>query len=141
MGSLGTAIGPDLTAVAKRFTRKEVIESILFPSHVVSDQYRTQRVLTSDGKVYSGQVSKNSDGSYTVRDSALVEKIIAEQDIDQIQPSQASLMPSGLLDTLSATEIRDLMTYLGFVPQQGTSTPSATSEPQTADGRPLPTNR
>ncbi len=128
MGSIGTAIGPDLTTVAKRFTRKEVIESILFPSHVISDQYRTQRVLTTDGKVYSGQVSKNLNGTITVRDSKLAEKIIAEQDIDQIQPSKSSLMPSGLLDTLSAAEIRDLMTFLGFVPASQTAgrTPSDT---------------
>lgn len=118
MGSIGTAIGPDLTSVAKRFTRKELVESILFPSHIVSDQYQTQRVLTTSGKVVSGQVVKNPNGTYTVRDSSLVETVIAEQDIDQIQPSKSSLMPSGLLDTLTAAEIRDLMAYLGFVPPQ-----------------------
>ncbi len=129
MEALGKSIGPDLTSIAKRFTRKEVIESILFPSHIVSDQYRTQRVLTADGKVFSGQVSHNGDGSITVRDSTLQEKVIAEQDIDQIQPSKASLMPSGLLDNLTAAEIRDLMAFLGFVPAQQTAsrTPAATS--------------
>ena len=130
MGSVGTAIGPDLTAVAKRFTRKEAIESILFPSHIISDQYRTQRVLTSDGQVFSGQVVKNADGALTVRDSSLNERIIAEQDVDQIQPSKASLMPSGLFDTLSGPEIRDLLAYLGFVPAQS-QTASRTSESST----------
>ncbi len=118
MGSKGVAIGPELTAVAKRFTRKEVIESILFPSHIISDQYRTERVLTTDGKVHSGQVSKNANGTITVRDSSLAEKVIAVQDIDEIQPSKSSLMPSGLFDNLTAAEIRDLMAYLGFVPAQ-----------------------
>ncbi len=118
MGTVGNAIGPDLTSVAKRFTRKELVESILFPSHIISDQYQTQRVLTTSGKVVSGQVVKNPNGTYTVRDSSLVETVIAEQDIDQIQPSKSSLMPSGLLDTLTAAEIRDLMAYLGFVPPQ-----------------------
>ncbi len=116
MGSLGTAIGPDLSALAKRFTRKEALESILFPSHIISDQYRTQRVLTTGGQVFSGQVVKNGDGSLTVRDSSLNEHVIAEQDVDQIQASKASLMPSGLFDTLSGAEIRDLLAYLGFVP-------------------------
>ncbi len=118
MGSTGTAIGPDLTAIAKRFTRKEVLESILFPSHSVSDQYRTHRVLTIEGQVVSGQVAKNSDGTLTVRDSKLHETIIAEQDVDEMKPSKTSLMPSGLLDTLSAAEIRDLLAYMGFVPPQ-----------------------
>jgi putative heme-binding domain-containing protein len=130
MGSVGTAIGPDLSAVAKRFTRKEVLESILFPSHVISDQYRTQRVLTTDGRVFSGQIVENVAGSLTVRDSSLNERVIAEQDVEQIQPSKASLMPSGLLDTLSGAEIRDLLTYMGFVPAQS-QTASRTSESST----------
>ena len=128
MGSSGAAIGPDLTAVAKRFTRKEVLESILFPSHSVSDQYRTQRVLTASGQVVSGQVAKNPDGTLTVRDSKLHETIIAEQDVDEIMPSKTSLMPSGLLDNLSASEIRDLLAFMGFVPAQ-----QSTSELRTAD--------
>lgn len=121
MGSIGTAIGPDLTSVSKRFTRKETIESMLFPSHIISDQYRTQRVVTLDGQVYSGIVTRHSNGTVSIRDSSLNENIVAEQDVDQIQPSKTSLMPSGLLDNLTAAEIRDLMTYMGFVPPQQTA--------------------
>ena len=90
----------------------------MFPSHVIGDQYATKRVLTADGKVLSGILSTNSDGSITVRDSNLRETVVAEQDVDQVHPSKVSLMPSGLFDNLSAEEIRDLMAYLGFVPPQ-----------------------
>lgn len=116
--SIGTAIGPDLTSVASRFTRKETLESIIYPSHVISDQYRTQRVLTVDGKVYDGVVTQGEDGALTIRDSDLEIHVVAEQDVDQIRPSKTSLMPSGLVDRLTAADIRDLMTYLGFVPAQ-----------------------
>lgn len=118
MGQVGKSVGPDLSAIAKRFTRKEAIESIMFPSHVISDQYATKRVLTTDGKVLSGILSTNTDGSITVRDSNLRETIVAEQDVDQVHPSKVSLMPSGLFDNLSAEEIRDMMAFLGFVPPQ-----------------------
>jgi putative heme-binding domain-containing protein len=118
MGPLGKSIGPDLTTVAQRFTRKEVLESTLYPSHVISDQYRTQRVMTTSGKVYSGVLAENADGSRTIRDSNLEEHMIAEQDIEQIVPSKVSLMPSGLLDSLTAADIRDMMTFLGYVPDQ-----------------------
>ncbi len=84
MGQIGKAVGPDLTSIAKRFTRKEALESIMFPSHVISDQYATKRVLTTDGKVLSGILSTNTDGSITVRDSNLRETVVAEQDIDQV---------------------------------------------------------
>ncbi|MEZ6136201.1 MAG: HEAT repeat domain-containing protein [Pirellulaceae bacterium] len=122
VGNLGKSVGPDLTSAANRFTRKELLESTLYPSHIISDQYRTQRVLTTSGKVYTGVVLENSDGTRVVRDSNLDEHIIAEQDIEQIQPSKISLMPSGLLDTLTAADIRDMMTFLGFVPEQQVAT-------------------
>lgn len=117
-GLIGTSIGPDLTTVANRFTRNEVLESIIYPSHIISDQYQTKRVLTVDGKVFSGILSQGANGTVTVRDSDLNEHIVAEQDIERIQPSKTSLMPSGLINELSAEEIRDLMTFLGFVPPQ-----------------------
>ncbi len=116
MGTVGKQVGPDLSAVAKRFTRKEVLESVLFPSHVISDQYTARRVLTTSGHVYNGLVNKKSDGSLIVKDSDLTDHVVAEQDIEDVQLSKVSMMPSGLFDTLAAEEIRDLLAYLGFVP-------------------------
>ncbi len=110
----GTAIGPDLTTLTSRFTRKEVVESILYPSHIISDQYRTQRVLTVDGQVLTGVVSKEADGTLSIRDSNLDTHIVAEQDVEQIEASKTSLMPSGLIDNLTSAEIRDMVTFLGY---------------------------
>jgi putative heme-binding domain-containing protein len=114
----GKLIGPDLSAVAKRFTRKEVLEAILFPSHVISDQYATKRVRTASGHVYNGIVSRQGNGSLTVRDSDLNEHFVSEEDIEEVLPSKVSLMPSGLLDSLTAEEIRDMFAYMGFLPLQ-----------------------
>lgn len=117
-GTNGKQIGPDLTAVAKRFTRKEVLESVLFPSHVISDQYAARRVLTASGTVHNGLVTRKSDGSLVVKDSDLTEHNVAEEDIEEIVPSKVSMMPSGLFDSLSAEEIRDLFAFMGYVPTQ-----------------------
>lgn len=117
-GANGKQIGPDLTAVAKRFTRKEVLESVLFPSHVISDQYAARRVLTATGHVHNGLVTRKSDGSLIVKDSELNEHVVAEEDIEEMVPSKVSMMPSGLFDSLSAEEIRDLFAFMGYVPTQ-----------------------
>ena len=37
---------------------------------------------------------------------------IATGDIEEVQPSRVSMMPNGLLDTLSDEEILDLLAYL-----------------------------
>ena len=128
-GSLGKVVGPDLTTVSSRFTRKEVIESILFPSHVISDQYRSYRVLTTDGKVHAGMMIKNADNSVTIRDSQLKEVTISEENIETLEPSGTSLMPSGLFDDLSSAEIRDLMTFMGYVPDQPKKLAESPSKP------------
>ena len=125
----GATVGPDLTSLAKRFSRKETLEAILFPSHVISDQYATKRVLTADGRIISGIAVTGADGSLTIRDSELKHHTIAEQDIAQVQPSKVSVMPSGLLDRLTIEEIRDLFAYMGYVStQQVAQRPSSASQ-------------
>ncbi len=116
LNAKGIALGPDLTAVAKRFTRQEVLESIIFPSHVISDQYASQKVLTTGGEVHVGLVTNHSDGGVTIRKSDLTEVRISSEEIEEIAPSKLSFMPAGLLDGLSLVEIRDMLCTLGFVP-------------------------
>lgn len=111
----GPSIGPDLTNSHRRYSRQEFLESVLFPSHVISNQYQTSRILTVDGQSYNGMALKNANGTITLRDSSLNETVIPEEDIDELSPSQISLMPRGLLNELSLDEIRDLMCYVGYL--------------------------
>ncbi len=115
-GSDGQQVGPDLTSLAKRFSKREVLEAVLFPSHMISDQYRSRRVLTHSGRVYTGLVSDSGNGTMTIRDSQNQVVTLEESDVDQILPSNASIMPDGLLDNLSMQQISDLMAYMGVVP-------------------------
>jgi putative heme-binding domain-containing protein len=117
MNAQGGGFGPELTSVNRRFTRTEVLEAILFPSHVISDQYASKKVLTKDGEVYTGIMIKTAKG-IALRVNENKEFVIPDEEIDEISPSKLSAMPAGLLDNLSPTEIRDLMCYLGFVPEE-----------------------
>jgi putative heme-binding domain-containing protein len=117
MNGTGGGYGPDLTSLNRRFTRLETLESILYPSHVISDQYATKKVLTKDGEVHTGILVKTSKG-LAVRVSENKEFVLPEEQIDEVQSSKTSVMPAGLFDTLSPSEIRDLMVYLGYVPAE-----------------------
>jgi mono/diheme cytochrome c family protein len=55
-GDDGGSTGPDLTQAAGRFQLKDLVEAIVHPSRVVSDQYRGSIVQTADGKVVSGRI-------------------------------------------------------------------------------------
>ena len=120
MNGQGGGYGPDLTSLNRRFTRNEAIESILFPSHVISDQYATKKVLTRSGEVYVGVVVKTAKG-IAVRVNENKEFVIPDEDIEELLPSKTSVMPVGLLDELTPTEIRDLMSFLGYVPSEKTA--------------------
>jgi putative heme-binding domain-containing protein len=115
-GNYGEPIGPDLSGIAKRFTKREIVESILYPGHVVSDQYASKKVLTLDGNVLVGMISEQADGTLVVRDARNNITMVAARDVDQILPSTTSIMPSGLIDDLTREEISDMMAYLGVVP-------------------------
>lgn len=117
MNGVGGGYGPDLSSVNRRFTRIETLESILFPSHVISDQYATKKVLTKDGEVYTGILVKTAKG-VAVRVNENKEFVLAEDQIEEVQSSKSSVMPAGLLDNLTPSEIRDLMVYLGYVPAE-----------------------
>jgi hypothetical protein len=51
LGAVGQGLGPDLTTVRSRFRPIEILESIVEPSKVISDQYKAATVATMDGKV------------------------------------------------------------------------------------------
>ncbi len=114
MNEQGVGLGPDLTSLAKRFTRQEALEAILYPSHVISDQYATKKIVTNDGLVVTGLATERGDG-YLIRTSDRQQIQVPKSEIEEIINSRTSLMPSGLLDSLSPTEIRDLMCFLGYV--------------------------
>ena len=65
-GTVGQGLGPDLTTVRSRFRPIEILESIVEPSKVISDQYKATTVATADGKVFNGMpvVSDGPDRWY-----------------------------------------------------------------------------
>jgi putative heme-binding domain-containing protein len=115
-GDRGDGVGPDLTTVSRRFQKKEILESILFPSLVISDQYASKTVLTTDGRSITGLAAKQADGSLVVLQSNGQKATIAAGDIDQVLPCKISVMPEGLLNTLTLDDIANLFTYLNQPP-------------------------
>lgn len=111
-GDKGESMGPDLTTVANRFTRRETLESIYYPSMVISSQYASKTVLTTDGKTFTGIVAAGANGETVVLTSNGDRISFPAATIEEIKPSKVSAMPAGLLETLTPEEIADLLAYL-----------------------------
>jgi putative heme-binding domain-containing protein len=111
----GGATGPDLTGVSGRFSQKDLLESVLDPSKEVSDQYQAVDIDTLDGKKVSGRIVNLNGNDIKVMVNMLDPNgmvNVKHTDVDRITPSKVSMMPTGLLDTLTDDEAIDLMAYL-----------------------------
>jgi putative heme-binding domain-containing protein len=113
-GNEGGAVGPDLTAVSSRFARKDILESILEPSKVVSEQYRNVIVTTNSGKTVVGRLLEEKAEQLIIQPNPLepgrVE--VKKADVDTLGLSKVSPMPEHLVDGLTADEILDLIAYM-----------------------------
>ena len=110
---LGGNVGPDLTSIRNKFDVNYVIEHIIDPSKIISDQYQSAVVLTADGKSITGLMSE-ADGKVVVypADVNADPVYLDSEEVEAIKPSPISQMPKGLLDTLNENELRDLLAYL-----------------------------
>jgi putative heme-binding domain-containing protein len=101
-----------LTTISSRFTRKELVESIIHPSHVISSQYAAKTVLTTDGRQLTGLVVPGPAGETIVVQPSGEKVSLTARQIEAVKPSKLSPMPDGLLDPLTIEEIADLFAFL-----------------------------
>jgi putative heme-binding domain-containing protein len=129
-GDSGEPLGPDLTSVSKRFTKREILEAILFPSHVISDQYASKTLITKGGLKYTGIVSTGGAGETIVLQENAKKLVLDTDEIESMAPSKISSMPAGLLNPLTQQEIADLFAYLGATPKEVASRPKVIAAPK-----------
>jgi putative heme-binding domain-containing protein len=111
----GGNVGPDLTGLAGRFSPRDILESVLEPSKVISDQYAAAIVTTAGGKVIEGRVTNYNGDGITINTNMLDPNALVtvnRKNIETMEPSKVSPMPMGLLNTLQEDELLDLMAFL-----------------------------
>lgn len=113
-GGIGKDVGPDLTTITSRFKKKDILESILWPSKVISDQYQSEMFELKDGKIVTGVIVRDGATSVLVRTAENPDKPVAipKAQIANRGPATVSLMPEGLIETLSRKEIADLLAFM-----------------------------
>ena len=112
----GGIIGPELTG-SNRANLDYLLGNILDPSGEIQDDYKMVVVTTRDGRTYVGNVAKETERQLTLRIVGQDAVIVNKSDIQTRETSQVSMMPSGLLESLSEKEVTDLMAYMRTVKQ------------------------
>jgi putative heme-binding domain-containing protein len=113
--SEGTGLAPDLTAVASKYTRDVILQSILEPSATLNGQYFHTTFTMKDGSQVTGSIVDTAGKKIIVapvmmNPAATVEIVAA--DVKSEAPSLVSPMPAGLLNELTKEQIVELMAYL-----------------------------
>jgi putative membrane-bound dehydrogenase-like protein len=107
----GADIGPDLSLMG-RTDRRWIVESILQPSAVVAPHYQPWKVDTLDGRSRTGLLVRTYLDECTYIDAKGDPFKVTAAEVVEATPTRGSIMPDGLVDTLTDQEIRDLVAYL-----------------------------
>jgi putative heme-binding domain-containing protein len=113
-GGEGGNTGPDLAGAGSRFSARDLLENILQPSVTISDQYEETELWTVDEELLVGRVEEEDDELVWLRTLPPAEELVGieKHEIQLRRPHPLSRMPEGLVDTLQAQELLDLLACL-----------------------------
>ena len=114
-GHEGGYIGPDLTAVGSRFDRRTLLESILEPSKVIAEPYRTVSITLKSGAILDGRIVAEDANTLSMVINPIdpdQQRRVNKSEIANRRASEISPMPAGLVNGLSKEEILELIAFL-----------------------------
>jgi putative membrane-bound dehydrogenase-like protein len=118
VGDQGKRVGPDLTTIGSSRSTSDLLESIVFPSASIVRDYDSCKILTEDGRVLSGVLVSESVDGYLLQQASGETVSVGRDEVEQIQPSIVSMMPAGLDEALSESELADVVAYLQSLRQE-----------------------
>ena len=113
-GDAGGSAGPELTAASSKYTRRDILDSILEPSKIVSEQYQNFSVTKKDGDELIGRIVDETDAKLAMQLNPFTadRTDVKKSDIASRKAARLSPMPEGLINNLSKEEILDLLAYI-----------------------------
>jgi putative heme-binding domain-containing protein len=112
VGGIGAPIGPDLSDVALKYPRDELIASILEPSKRVAEGYKTIALELDDGLLAYGMLKSESKDAIELWNAAGEVALVDPRQVVGRRTLAMSVMPDGLASLLTPQEFADLVGYL-----------------------------
>jgi putative membrane-bound dehydrogenase-like protein len=106
----GGTVGPELTG-SNRGDLDYLLTNVYDPSALIGKDYLAHVVATKDGRVLTGIIRSEDKDAITLV-TANETLTIPKPEVEDRKPSESSMMPEGLLATLSDHEVRSLVAYL-----------------------------
>jgi putative heme-binding domain-containing protein len=103
--------GPFLGDITTRYKPPEIVESILRTSAKIAQGFTTTTVETADGTDYEGFVVRESGDTLELRNLA-GPLVIPKKDIVKRGTTKLSVMPEGLFDQSTPSDLASMLAYL-----------------------------
>lgn len=107
----GNVVGPDLSLVAQQGDQRAILQSLLEPNREVAPQFFPTQLELKDGSEFTGILLRSSSVD-VFRDLTGRERSFKPTDIVKRAELKTSLMPAGLVASVTDTELRDLLAFL-----------------------------
>ena len=112
VGEKGIDFGPALTEIGDKLAREAMYVSIISPSQAISFGYEGFTVKTKKGATLIGYIVSDADNELTMKVPGGAAVSTQKSEIESRVPLSVSLMPSGLVATMTKDELVDLVEYL-----------------------------
>lgn len=96
----GGAVGPDLTSVSGKFNPRDLLEQIIEPNKVISDQYGNTVFTLKDGSQVVGRIGNMKGDNMMVCTNMMDPNNFTNVDrkkVVKMEESKVSMMPPGLV--------------------------------------------
>jgi putative heme-binding domain-containing protein len=108
----GRDFGPNLSKIAAKYTRAQLLENILQPSKTIAEGFTSSTIIKTDGDVLSGFLVSRTDTEIVIKDAALETIRTPTTEVKTVRPQAVSTMPEGLLGNLEPQQAADLLEWL-----------------------------
>lgn len=107
----GGQTGPNLTGY-ERDNLDFMLLAIVDPSAAIREEFTQFQLLTKDGRVLTGLLEEQTPTQVTIRGANNQVTLVSRDDIEVLQAMKTSIMPDGLTQKMTESEILDLFAYI-----------------------------
>lgn len=104
--------GPYLGNIADTYKRRELAEAILLPNKTLAQGFVTNSFTLKDGTSHTGFVTQEAADQVSLRNIAAQEVVLKVSDIAKRETLEISMMPQGLMNHLTVSDLASVLDYL-----------------------------
>ena len=112
VNGVGKEVGPDMSEIGGKLTKEALLESILFPSAAIGQNFETYVVVLKNGETHSGILISQTAAEVVIRGADALNKKFAKAKVLALKKDKLSLMPADLQKQMSAQELVDVVAYM-----------------------------